>query len=117
MPSDRTWRKLVDIRHNILLARSWLEGHTLETFSADQRTVYAVLRALEVISEATRAIDTEVKARYPHIPWADIAGAGNIYRHNYDDVTEARIWQTATVAVVPLLAVVEAELAARHSRP
>ena len=30
----------------------------------------------------------ELKARHPEIPWRDIAGADNIYRHDYEP-TEA----------------------------
>ena len=111
MLSSRGRRKLLDIAENIGLAQSWTAGLNLEAFLADRRTFYAVTRALEIISEASRGIDDDVKLRHPDLPWSDIAGAGNIYRHDYDDVTEARIWTTATKTLGPLLAAVEAELA------
>jgi uncharacterized protein with HEPN domain len=67
-----------------------------ENFRADLRTVYAVTRCLEIISEASRRLPQQLKERHPHMPWIDIAGAGNIYRHNYEDVLEAVLWRTSS---------------------
>ncbi|HEY0524017.1 MAG TPA: HepT-like ribonuclease domain-containing protein [Stellaceae bacterium] len=53
-----------------------------DRFVADLRTVYAVTRCLEIISEALRRLPDDLKARHPQIPWRDIAGAGNVYRHD-----------------------------------
>ena len=111
MPSNLSQLRLLDIRHNIYLLNAWTRDLTFEQFADDTMRFYAVVRALEVISEASRGVDREVKDRHPAIVWSDIAGAGNIYRHNYDDVTERRIWDTAKIAVPPLLAAVESELA------
>jgi uncharacterized protein with HEPN domain len=114
MPSDPVRRSVLaleDIRTNILLARQFCEGFTLETFQSDMRTVYAVTRCLEIVSEASRRLSPEVKSRHPHLPWIDIAGAGSVYRHDYDSVSSERLWNTVQ-ALVPLLSVVESELAA-----
>ena len=56
MPSKSLELALHDILHHIDLATSWTEGFTLETFIADQRTLYAVTRCLEIISEASRRL-------------------------------------------------------------
>ena len=72
--------------------------------------VYAVVRALEIISEASRGLQEDVKARHPEIAWPKVAGAGNVYRHDYDLVAEQLIWHTATNMLPPLLAAVESEL-------
>jgi len=53
MPSKSPELALHDILHRVDLATSWTEGFTLETFIADQRTMYAVTRCLEIISEAS----------------------------------------------------------------
>jgi uncharacterized protein with HEPN domain len=89
MPSelDRAYFALQDILHNIDLADEFLSGLTLEAFQRDQRTIYAVVRCLEIISEAaSKRVSPEVKARHPEIEWAHIAAAGNLYRHLYEDV-------------------------------
>ncbi len=46
----------------------------------------AVERGLEIISEASRGIPEEQKANHPDVPWAQIAGIGNILRHEYHRV-------------------------------
>ncbi len=73
--------------------------------------LYAVTRALEIISEASRRLSSNLKARHPAVPWKDMAGAGSIYRHDYEDVSEQRVWRTVHEALPALLAIVEAELA------
>jgi uncharacterized protein with HEPN domain len=85
MPSKSQLTALRDILHHIELAEHFVTGFDDKAFLADARTVYAVTRCLEVISEASRLLPAGLKARHPSIPWKNIAGAGNIYRHDYED--------------------------------
>jgi uncharacterized protein with HEPN domain len=110
MPSDSTVDPLTDIRESIALALSFVGQASLEQFLADRRTVYAVTRCLEIISEASRRLPPELKARHPHIRWQGMAGAGNVYRHNYELVLDRAVWDTVRSSLKPLLAVVEEEL-------
>jgi uncharacterized protein with HEPN domain len=59
----------------------------------------------------------EMKARHPSIAWKNMAGAGNIYRHDYEDVTTSEIWEAVQLALPPLHAVVERELADLEGNP
>ncbi len=111
MLSDASRKRLTDIRHNIVLASTWTSELNLEQFSDDVMRFYAVVRALEIISEASRGLDEEIRARHPALPWRSIAGAGNVYRHDYDDVQERYVWLTVKEALPPLLAAVDSELA------
>jgi uncharacterized protein with HEPN domain len=111
MPSDQSRVRLIDIRYNVHLIQQWIAGMNFEQFAEDTMRVYAVVRALEIISEASRGVQMDVKARHPHIDWPKMAGAGNIYRHDYDDVVEQFVWKTANDSLPPLLAAVESELA------
>jgi len=63
-------------------------------FVGDVRTVYAVIRCLEIISEASRRLPDDLKARHPSMEWKKMAGAGNIYRHSYEDVASQFVWDT-----------------------
>ena len=58
-------------------------GLDFAAFLADRKTVYAVVRALEIISQAWRRLPADLLPRNPHIDWPSIAAAGNIYRHEY----------------------------------
>jgi uncharacterized protein with HEPN domain len=103
---------LRDIAHHIDLAIQFAAGFDCETFLADARTVYAVTRCLEIISEASRRLPDDLKARHPTIAWKDMAGAGNIYRHDYEDVAAQQVWDAVQIDLPPLRVVIEGELAA-----
>ncbi len=51
-----------------------------------------------------------MKARHPSIAWKDIAGAGNVYRHDYEDVLAQHVWGTVRIDLPPLRAAIEREL-------
>src|ERR1039457_2527990 len=91
MPSDAA-TALRDIERNIDLATQFVAGIDYEAFRDDTRTVYAVTRCLKIISEASRRLPDELKARYPSIAWKNMAGAGNVYRHDYEDVAASFVW-------------------------
>jgi uncharacterized protein with HEPN domain len=111
MPSDRTDGTLRDILHHIDLATQFVLDMDRETFKADIRTVYAVTRCLEIISEASRRLPEEMKVRHPNISWRQMAAAGNVYRHDYEDVVAQFVWDTVQRALTSLKAVVEEEIA------
>ena len=112
MLSKTALNALVDIRFNIVLIEDFVGGFSFESFERELKTVYATTRALEIISEASRRLPTELKDRHPGILWKQMQSAGNRYRHDYDGVEASLIWKTAHDSLPPLFAVVEAELAA-----
>ena len=71
---------------------------------------YAVMRALEVISEAARRLPASVRERHPQLPWRAIMDVGNVYRHDYDNVAEEYVWRTVNRSLDPLLIVVIEEI-------
>ena len=113
MPSETETirRRLNDIRHNIAMAERFTSGMTYAAFEENDLHVYAVTRCLEIISEASRRLPEALKARHPAIPWKNIAGAGNIYRHDYEDVAAQEVWDTVVLHLPALRLVIEAELA------
>ncbi len=62
----------------------------------------AVERGFEIISEASRHLPDEMKASEPAIPWKDIAGIGNILRHDYDGVQFRMLDHSARIDLPPL---------------
>lgn len=110
MPSRDTTRILQAIAYNVVLARRFVADMSCEAFGADERTLYAVTRCLEIISEASRRLPDDVKARYPAVPWAQIAGAGNVYRHDYEDVLASILWNTVKHHLHPLEEAVRKEI-------
>jgi uncharacterized protein with HEPN domain len=97
--------------HHIELAERFTRGRSFESFLEDLMPLYAVIRCLEIISEASRRLSEELKARHPYIPWREMATAGNVYRHDYEEVLPRRVWKTLQEELPPLRAVIERELA------
>lgn len=117
MLSNRAHLALLDIRDNARLAREFAAGLSLDAFAADRRTFYAVTRCLEIISEAARRLPASLRNRHPELPWRAIMGAGNIYRHDYDNVVEEIVWRTVQHSLTLLLAAAESEFARIPDRP
>ncbi len=111
MLSDSAAAALRDIAHHIELATQFAAGFVYERFQEDLRTVYAVTRCLEIISEASRRLPDDLKAMHPSIAWKDMAGAGNIYRHDYEDVATRLVWDTVQIDLPPLRLVIDREWA------
>jgi uncharacterized protein with HEPN domain len=111
MPSDADRGVLRDILRQIDLAERFTEGRDFEAFCRDELYLYAVTRCLEIISEASRRLSDELKSRHPDVAWKQMAGAGNVYRHDYQDVAALRVWDTVRVALPLLRVLVEQELA------
>jgi uncharacterized protein with HEPN domain len=59
MRSKAVETSLRDILHHIDLAAQFVAGFDYATFHDDARTVYAVTRCLEIISEASRRLPDE----------------------------------------------------------
>jgi len=114
MPSDAPPRA-VEWLHDMLEAiesiESFTAGSDFAQFLADTRTGYAVRYALLMVSEASRRLPDDLKARHSHIPWRNVADLGNVYRHEYHRVSDIAVWKTVTDHLPPLKAVVVAELA------
>jgi uncharacterized protein with HEPN domain len=116
MPSESCNNALMDIRDNILFAQEFVRGHDLKSFLADTKTVYAVTRAIEIISEASRRLPDDMRERHPHLPWRDIRDVGNFYRHQYDNVEASYVWRTVQERLEALLTVVLSELDQHDNR-
>lgn len=105
----RRW--LSDIRSQIELVQRFLGGLDYEAFRDDQLRFYPVTRCLEIISEPSRRLPEDLKARHPSILWKEMAAAGNVYRHGYESVEAYDVWITIQDHLPALRTVVDAELA------
>lgn len=81
---------------------SFVENMNFETFDSDEKTVFAVIRALEIIGEAVKQVPQETRQQYPAIPWREMAGMRDKLLHHYFGISHTVVWQTITEDV-PLL--------------
>ena len=99
MPFESFRNALYDMRDNIRLAQEFVAGIDLASFQNSRRDVYAVTRALEIVSEASRKLPETVRERHPQLPWRGIRDSGNVYRHQYDNVAESYLWRTVQTII------------------
>jgi uncharacterized protein with HEPN domain len=85
---------------DILQAIANIEADTaeldFERFAADRRVRQLVERNLEIISEASRRLPEQAKATEPGTPWREIAGIGNVLRHDYGEIRPEVLWGVRT---------------------
>jgi uncharacterized protein with HEPN domain len=84
--------RLADIIEAIELIRNEMTDVTLRTFKDDRRKQWLAERGIEIISEASRHLPDELKARHTDIPWSKVAGIGNVLRHDYEHVAPDVLW-------------------------
>lgn len=85
--------RLRDIIEAIEHVRTVTAGITLDEFESDWQKRWLVERGIEIISEASRHLSAELKARHPDIPWPKVAGIGNVLRHEYERIAPDILWK------------------------
>ncbi len=102
--------RLLDIVEAIERIHAVLKDIPLEEFEADWQRKWIVERGVEIVSEASRHLTTELKARHPDIPWQKVAGIGNVLRHNYENIAAPIMWKLAKADLPALEEVCHKEL-------
>jgi uncharacterized protein with HEPN domain len=110
MPPRSHHDALYDILDAIDKVGGFIAGMTYEQFAVDDKTVFAVLRALEVIGEAARNIPSALRDEQPQIQWREIAGMRDKLIHQYFGVDLKVVWKTLGEDLPPLRAAVVALL-------
>ena len=103
--------RLTDIVEAVELVRSEMAGVTLDAFGSDRRKRWLVERGIEIVSEASRHLSGQLKARHPKIPWPKVAGIGNVLRHVYEHVAYDVLWHVVHEDPPPLEEACREELA------
>ena len=117
MPFSEASLSLTDILDAILAIEQFTQGMDLDSFRQDPKTIAAVERKLQVISEAAVRLGEQAEALCPGLPWRDIRGIGNWLRHQYDRVDIETIWNTLTGDLPPLKAAVHRALNSSSPTP
>jgi uncharacterized protein with HEPN domain len=102
---------LEDIREAIGLIEEYARGRQRQDLDREPMLRQAIERNIEIISEASRRVPSEMKARHDEVPWRDIAAIGNILRREYPAINRDILWQVATEDILPLAAAVDSLLA------
>jgi uncharacterized protein with HEPN domain len=57
-------------------------------------TVFAVLKALEIVGEASKNIPSKVRQKYSEVPWREMTGMRDKLSHDYLGVDLWRVFST-----------------------
>jgi uncharacterized protein with HEPN domain len=80
---------------------------TLSDFEGSWQLRWLVQRAIEIISEASRAIPDDLAETRPEIPWPRVRAIGNVLRHEYSGLSDPIIWNVVLDELPRLKAAIE----------
>jgi uncharacterized protein with HEPN domain len=106
MAAQTSAERLADIVQSIVRIERFLAGKSYADFSGDALIHDAVVRNLEIISEASRHLSDDIQQRAPEVPWRKVADMGNWIRHAYEKVEDRILWDTIQEGLPVLAAAV-----------
>ena len=78
-------REYTDYLHDMLDAMekavAFSRDFSEEQFLADEKTVFAPVRAPEIIGEAAKQVPSHLKHRYPDLPWREMMAVRDTVIH------------------------------------
>lgn len=99
MPEREFVDYLKDLLDSMVKIERFIEGMDYQAFSEDEKTLFAVIRALEIVGEAVKHIPDEIRTGSPEIPWKEMAGMRDVLIHDYFGVDANTVWVTASQKV------------------
>lgn len=111
MPSSRPVDRLREIVENCERIADYVRGMEFSGYCADPKTRDAVERCFSRISEAAYKLGSYLDDLYPEADWKGARGVGNLLRHQYDQISDADIWDGVTIDVPRLHEAALAEIA------
>jgi uncharacterized protein len=106
MRRERSTDLLQDILDFIDRIEAWTPQEAVSSLSADEKTLYAVLHALQYIGEAVSRLPNEVTELAPEVPWTRIRAMRNLIAHDYAGIDPTIVLKTVRERLPELRAAV-----------
>jgi uncharacterized protein with HEPN domain len=98
--------RLLHIRDEIEGVAMIVRGLSFVQYQGSYMHRRAVERAVQIVSEAAKALPPDSLAKHPSAPRTAIVGIGNILRHEYQSLDDKQLWEIATVHLPKLQPIV-----------
>lgn len=107
-PEDRV--RLLHMRDAAHQAQQFLSGRTPSDLSTDRMLLFATVRAIEIVGEASARVTPDTREALPEMPWSAIIGMRNRLVHAYFNVDPMIIWRTVQDELPALIAALDRSL-------
>jgi uncharacterized protein with HEPN domain len=77
-------------------AIAYTVGRDRSILDSDEMRTLAVVRLIEIIGEAARAVSEPTRTQFPEIAWRQIVGTRDRLIHGYEEVDLDILWTIAT---------------------
>lgn len=91
--NSRLEAQIQDILEAIAATESFVAGLNFLQFSSDQKTVFAVERAIGVIGATARRLPISFMDQYPEINWRRLTSVGDSLMFGYLEVDLNTLWE------------------------
>jgi uncharacterized protein with HEPN domain len=98
---------LNDLLDALQKSQQFITNMDYREFAQDDKTIFAVIRALEIVGEATKRIPTELRQRYGQVPWREMVGMRDKLIHEYFGVDLEVVGKTVNEDVPMLIPLIE----------
>ena len=102
--------RLEDIIKCIDNVRLYIRGVTYDTFVSDTMRYYAVMKNIEIIGEAANMLTRSFRKKHDELPWRMIVSMRNVLTHGYANVSNLKLWKTATEDLEPMYEIISGYL-------
>lgn len=81
---------------------SFVFGVTRQDFDQDRKTLFACVRGLEILGEASRHVSDHTKEQFPEVPWHQATTLRNFVIHQYFVIDNDILWEVIQHQLPPL---------------
>jgi len=85
--------QIQDILEAISATESFVKGIDFLEFSRDQKTIFAIERALGLIGATARRLPISFMDQYPQINWRRLSGVGDSLMFGYLEIDLNTLWE------------------------
>ncbi len=79
----------------IAAAERMIDGMTFEEFEEDEKTILALIRAVEIVGEAAKNVPIALREQYSDVRWKQLVGMRDRLAHGYFTIDLAVVWNAA----------------------